>query len=408
MKCTALYVVVELEPKMASNEITWLLVSIALAVGEGLAALAPRGAEAWPLPLLVAVPVAFLGYGFSVKGWLYAVVLLFGIASVWFTSVGIERDFRLSPWKRGATRYERAVRRPSAIREDLSRRMGIGLEHDPETVALNRAMLLGERAAMPRAAKKIFVESGAIHVFAISGLHVMIVAKVLVLLSAIVFVPYRFQEVVAMPVVWAYVVVTGSPPSAVRAALMATFYSAAPLAWRRPNGIVSLAITFTAVHLVNPRQIVDTGSQLSFLVMLAIVLAVRVSRRLCGEWRKGLCVAVAAWAASVPVAAAVFGRVTPGGLLANLVLVAAAGYSVAAGAVGVLASCVSDTLAAHLNNLSALATDFMVLAAQLVAKLPFACVELEKWGAAECVEWYVALALSFLLVWLIGKRRDLV
>ena len=127
-----------------------------------------------------------------------------------------------------------------------------------------------------------------------------------------------------------------------------------------------------------------------------------------GEWRKWLCVSFAAWAAGVPVAAAVFGRVTPGGLVANLILVVAAGYSVAAGAAGVLLSYLSETLAAHLNNLSALATDFMVLAATLVAKLPFANFEMEKWGVLECVEWYAALVLSFVLLRMIGSRRNVV
>ena len=393
---------------MASTERFWLLVSAALACGEGVAALLPRGADAWPAPLLAAIPVALIGYGLSVRGWLHAVVFLAGLALFWSASVDVERDYRVSPWKRDARRNGRPALVQSELRRDLLRRSEIGLSHNSEAAALNKAMLLGERAAMPRGAKKVFVESGAIHVFAISGLHVMVVARVLLFISALVFVPYRFQGVAAIPAVWGYVFVVGTSPSAVRAALMATFYSTAPLLWRRPSGVVSLALSFTAVHVVNPRQIVDTGSQLSFIVMLAIVMAARVSRRMRGEWRKWLCVAVAAWAAGVPVAAAVFGRVTPGGLLANLFLIAAAGYSVAAGAVGIIASFFSDTLASHFNNLSALATDFMVLAARLVAEMPFACVELEKWGLAECVEWYAALALSLLLVWMAGRRRDLV
>ena len=396
--------VLSMEPK----ETSWLLFCASLAVGEGLAALVPAGVDAWPLPLVVAVPVALLGYGFSVRGWPLVAVFLVGLSSFWFASVESERDFRMSPWMRGVKRRERLSSEESSIRRDISRRIGIGLAHDPETVALNRAMLLGERSAMPRSAKKVFVESGAIHVFAISGLHVMVVARVLVFIAALLFVPYRLQGVVAMPVVWGYVAVSGASPSAVRAALMSTFYSVAPLMWRRPNGLTAWSMAFAATHLVNPMQIADTGSQLSFSVMLAIVLAVRAAKDMRDEWRKGLCVSIAAWSAGVPVAAAVFGRVTPGGLVANLILIAAAGYSVAAGVIGIIVSYVSETLAAHLNNLSALVTDFMVLVAALVAKLPFASFELEKWGMWECAEWYAALALSFVLLRMIGTRRDLV
>ena len=393
---------------MEPKETAWLLFCASLAAGEGLAALAPAGACAWPFPIVAALPVALLGYGFSWRGWWLAVAFLSGLAAFWFSSVESELDFRMSPWMRGARRRGHVVCEESPLRSDLSWRIGIGLAHDPEAAALNRAMLLGERSAMPRSAKKVFVESGAIHVFAISGLHVMVVARVLVVLLALLCVPYRLQGAIAMPAVWGYVVVAGAPPSAVRAALMATFYSAAPVFWRRPNGLVAWAMAFAAIHLVNPRQISDTGSQLSFSVMLAIVLAVRVARNLRGEWRKWLCVSLAAWAAGVPIAAAVFGRITPGGIVANLMLIAAAGCSVAAGAAGVLSSYLSETVAVHLNNLSALATDFMVVAATLVAKLPFANFEMEKWGPWECAGWYVALALSFVLLRMIGGRRDLV
>lgn len=394
----------DMEPK----EKAWLVFCASLAVGEALAALVPAGADAWPMPLVAAIPVVLLGYGLSLRPWPFVAVFLIGVSVFWLASVEIERDFRMSPWMRGARRRDTVVREASAFKCDLSRRIGIGLAHDPETAALNRAMLLGERSAMPRAAKKAFVESGAIHVFAISGLHVMVVARLLVFLAAMLYVPYRFQGAVAIPAVWGYVVAVGAPPSAVRAALMATFYAAAPLFWRRPNGLTAWSMAFMAVHLLNPRQIADTGSQLSFSVMLAIVFAVRAARSMLGEWRKWLCVSFAAWAAGVPVAAAVFGRVTPGGLVANLILVVAAGYSVAAGAAGVLLSYLSETLAAHLNNLSALATDFMVLAATLVAKLPFANFEMEKWGVLECVEWYAALVLSFVLLRMIGSRRNVV
>ena len=403
-KCSFAHSVVEFVQNMEPKERAWLLFCASLAVGEGLAALAPAGANAWPFPLVAAVPVALLGYGFSCRGWRHVVVFLLGLAAFWFASVESERNFRMSPWMRGVRRRERTVCESSALRRDLSRRVGIGLAHDPETVALNRAMLLGERSAMPRSAKRIFVESGAIHVFAISGLHVMVIARVFVFLFAVLCVPHRLRGVVAMPAVWGYVVVSGASPSAVRAALMATFYSAAHLFWRRPNGLTSWAMAFAAIHLVNPLQIVDIGSQLSFSVMLAIALAVRVARNLRGEWRKWLCVSHAAWAAGVPIAGHVFGRITPGGLVANLVLIAAAGYSVAAGVVGIIASYVSETLAAHLNNLAALTTDFMVLVATLVAKLPFANFEMEKWGVLECAEWYVALALSFVLVGAISIR----
>jgi len=389
-------------------ERTWLFACAALACGEGLASLAPGGADAWPFPLIAAVPVVLLGYGFSLRGWRYAVVFLVGVAAFWFASVEIERDFRLSPWLRGARRAEYARRVETPAARGLSRRMGLGLGHDPFAASLNRAMLLGERRAMPRAAKRAFVDSGTIHVFAVSGLHVMVVAKVLMVFAALLFVPYRLQGAAAMPAVWWYVAATGAPPSAVRAALMATFYVAAPLFWRKANGLMAWSLAFMSVHLANPRQISDVGSRLSFAVMLVLVLAGRATRGMRSGWLKAICLTAAAWAAGVPIAAMAFGRVSPGGLLANIVLVAAAGHSVAAGAAGVVASFVSETLAAHLNNLSAIVTRAMAGMASVVAEIPFSSVDTGRWGFSVCAAWYVAIALALFVAARARRRRDLV
>lgn len=385
---------------MNQTEIRWLLSCAALAAGEILAARLPSGAEAWPYFALATAWVALVGYGFAVRGWRWAFLVLAGITLFYFSTVENERIYRESPWMRDARRH-REETTPFALKADLSRRVGIGLEHDRETVVLNRAILLGERDGIPKTTKQTFVESGTIHVFAISGLHVMIVAKVLMFFVACLFVPLRLQGAIALLPVWGYVVLIGSPPSAIRAALMATICFAAPLCWRRPNGVVAWSLAFFIVHIVFPELIADTGSQLSHVVMLAIIVAGRISR---GTFF----VTFAAWAAGLPIAAMAFGRITPGGLVANLVLIATAAYSVVAGAVGALVSYVSVALAVHLNNLSALMTDAMVCLSETVARLPGANFEIDPWDPLMCAEWYVALGLFFFLVHHVRARRNLI
>ena len=392
---------------MTNCEKPWIAACGAFAAGEALASLLPSGAEAWPLPLAVAVVVALFGYGFRIRGWRLAAALMLGVCAFWLSSVSVERQLRETPWMRGARRHMSAPRRADPIRRELSRRIGIGLPADSTAAALNRAMLLGERSRISPKVKRLFVDSGTVHVFAVSGLHVMVVARLLAFLAAIMMVPYRFQGAVAMPAVWAYVLLVGAPPSAVRAALMATFYYGAPLFLRRPNGVMAWVLAFLSVHAVNPRQIADTGSQLSFSVMLALVMT---SRLLSGSGRgvilKGFFLTCAAWAAGAPIVAMSFGRLAPGGLAANLIVVAAAGYSVVAGAVGLAASFFSERLASHFNNLAALMTDAMVFAADAVSRLPFCSFETSWCGATECIEWYAAFALVLVLASMVQSRRQ--
>lgn len=308
--------------------------------------------------------------------------------------------------ERAADAYSLAAT-AARIRRDLSRRMGIGLDHAPEVVALNRAILLGERAELPHEVREVFIGAGTMHIFAISGLHVMVIARFFLCVLMLCFVPVRLAGLVLVPLLWAYVYLIGLPPSAVRAAAMASIYFAAPLVWRRPNALVAWAITFLAVHLLEPLKLLDVGSGLSFAVMLGILLCLRCLRTFSvGRWEM-LCVSLAAWLAGTPIAAVVFGRITPGGLLANLALIPAAAASVVASVLGIVASFASITLAEHINNASALCTKALVGISWTVAQLPGANFETGKWTAGTCALWYggVALVVGGLTAWHRRIRR---
>ena len=379
-----------------------LSICLALAAGEFAASFALTAAEAWPVAAVAALLVALFGHGLAVRGWQLPAVFLVGAALFLAASVEGERQFRESPWMRQARRRPQQEHGPQvqwarSVKLDFARRIGLGLEHDREVVALNRAILLGERKALPRRTRQAFVDSGTMHVFAISGLHVMAVASVLVYLLAILFVPRRIAGAAAVPILWGYVYLIGASPSAVRAALMATFYYSAPLVWRRPNGLRSWELAFLTVHLIRPTVISDVGNALSFSVMLAIVL---VGERCRASGLKGtVLTGGAAWAAGVPIAAHVFGCVTPGGMLANLVLIFAAKLVVVSGLTGVLVSYVSVTLAVHLNNLAAQVTWSMVGVSEAISRLPGASFEVGRWSLLQCAEWYVMIVLvGFLIV----------
>lgn len=390
---------------MNRTERAWIGAAAALAVGEGIGTLLVRTAEFWIAAAVVTALVSLFGFGLRLRGWTYAAMALVGISLFLHAKVVEERGYRDRPWMRGVERRANEQDNGNRVRNELSRRVGLGLEHDPEVASLNRAILLGERKKLPPRLRRVFVESGAIHVFAVSGLHVMAVAKILMVLAALCFVPLRVQPLVAIPIVWAYVIMIGSPPSAVRAASMATIYFSAPLFFRRPNGLVSWAATFIIVHLAAPGMIENVGSQFSFVVMLVLIVAARLGSGIKSKTVKALYFTLAAWAAGVPISAAVFGRVTPAGIVSNLFLVFSATYTVVAGAVGLLMSFVWEPLAVHFNNMAGLLTRFMVFAADSVSRLPGATIDVSKWGFWLCALWYTALSLSFYLQYSVQKRR---
>ena len=387
-----------------------LIACAALAAGEYAASRVPTWSEAWPAAALALLLVVVFGYAWNLRVWPAVAIALLGVTLFFLSSLESERAFRDRPWLRDVRRRRSAEAEAAAplarTRRDFARRAALGIESDRELVQLNHAILLGQRAKLPPALKRTFVESGTIHVFAISGLHVMGVAHVLTLLLRFAFVPRRFVGAVAVPVLWGYVILIGAPPSAVRAAFMATLSCLAPLFWRRADGVTAWALTYLGVHLARPQLVADVGCALSFAVMLSILVACDCFRARREGWGKTLAITCVAWAAGVPIAAHVFGRITPGGILANLALIPTAAVTVYAGATGLLASFASETLAAHLNALSALFTKAMVVLSDGVSRLPGANVEVARWSVSLCAEWYAALALLLILHALLRRRRS--
>lgn len=383
----------------------------ALAAGEYLASFFPSFAALWPVVAFALVLVALFGYGFAVRIWPLVFFFLLGVGLFLRASTDDVLLYREQPWLRGR---ELRARRSSVatspawvrpVRADLARRMSVGLEDDRAAADLVRAIVLGERGRLRSDLKDVFVSSGTLHVFAISGLHVAVVAQVLLYLLALFLVPRRLIGLFSVPLLWSYVILIGCPPSAIRAALMASVLLLAPVCWRRPNGVQAWALAFLVVHLVSPRMIVNVGNILSFVVMLSIVLVGETVRDL-AKWKQSLVLTFAAWAVGVPISAHVFGRVTPGGILANLVLIFAAKMTVVAGAVGILASTVSTTLAAHVNNLGALFVRLMVGLSTAVSKLPFSNFETGSWTISSCLLWYgVLLILTFMIVKVRNSRK---
>jgi ComEC/Rec2-related protein len=97
------------------------------------------------------------------------------------------------------------------------------------------------------------------------------VVVALILLQLCGLVRWRWAWIIA-PIVLLYCLLTGSPASAVRATVMAL---AILLAWRlgRPlNALGCWSLAFLAMLVWNPSVLLDPGAQLSFAIVLGLIL----------------------------------------------------------------------------------------------------------------------------------------
>lgn len=292
------------------------------------------------------------------------------------------------------------------LRLALSRNLGYGLDHDPVAADLERAIVLGERTRLPSGIRRVFGDAGTVHVFAVSGLHVGVIAGMLVYALMIVCCfPLRWVAIPLAPILCGYVVMIGAPPSAVRAAVMSVIYYSAPLFLRRSDSLVAWALTFASFHVVRPDLLTDVGSQLSFTVMLGILLYGRWAESFGSVRGLALGVSAAAWFAGVPITASVFERVTVGGLFVNMLMIPLASAAVVLGLLGALLGFASPWLAAHANNSAALLVEAMTGVSWVAARIPGANLVVEPWPWWKCVAWYAVVLLAFWLIRSVRLRR---
>ena len=91
-----------------------------------------------------------------------------------------------------------------------------GLPVEDESLRLIWAMTLGWKTALTNEVSEPFMETGTMHIFAISGLHIALIAVILVSLLRVARVPRPVCGLFVIPAIWFYTAATGWQPSAIR------------------------------------------------------------------------------------------------------------------------------------------------------------------------------------------------
>ena len=141
-------------------------------------------------------------------------------------------------------------------------------------LAIAQALILGDKSLLDQEVKNSFTNTGAMHVLAVSGLHIGIIMQILmIVLGYFPKVISRKKALTAvLMVMWIYAFITGMSPSVVRAVFMFSVLVISQLFGKQYHSINALFFTGFALCLVNPFVIYDIGFQLSFLAMLGIFL----------------------------------------------------------------------------------------------------------------------------------------
>lgn len=154
----------------------------------------------------------------------------------------------------------------------MSNALRIQSDHRPREQAACIGMLLGDTGYLSREDSELYRSSGTLHLFAISGMHIAIIAAGILITLQLLRIPRPLQTLFGITLLGLYVWITGSSPSAVRAWVMITLFWSGYGLSRKPNSWRSLTASALILLLISPEQLNHPGFQLSYSVVAVILL----------------------------------------------------------------------------------------------------------------------------------------
>lgn len=317
-----------------------------------------------------------------------------------------------------------------AARAKFAEVLSGGLEDYPDTRGLLEALLLGYRSALPDSLRDIFALTGTLHIFAISGLHVGVMAILIIAVLKMFGISRQYWILLLGPALILYVMGTGLKASAGRACIMALLYWSGPLFRRRPDGGSALAAAAILILAADPPQIASPGFVLSFSVVAGIMLFYPVFRRIYTiplnqpNWIPGprprlvqagrffaakiidlAAVSSAAWLVSAPTTAFYFNLCSPVGLLGNIFIVPGSFLVVMTGCLSLVAGSLFPVCAEIFNHANRVFVDLLLWIVGLMSRVPRGHSHVQSPSILLMMLWYASLSV---LVFMRGGLRKVV
>jgi competence protein ComEC len=145
---------------------------------------------------------------------------------------------------------------------------------NPTSLQIAKALVLGIKDDLDSETQRAYASAGAMHVLAVSGLHVGIIYGIILFLIG----KWKDHQqrrwlflIISLSVLWFYAMITGLSPSVKRAATMFSFVVVAQVMQRNSNIYNTLAASAFFLLCFNPYLLMSVGFQLSYCAVLGIV-----------------------------------------------------------------------------------------------------------------------------------------
>lgn len=268
--------------------------------------------------------------------------------------------------------------------------------------------LWGERATLPPELRAEFQQTGTVHVLVTAGLHLGVVALIVLTLLRLFTVPRVAACIATSGVLWMYAVFSGLHLPSIRAAAMATFGLAAYAAGAASRSWNAYGAALLVIALFWPLSVMGASFALSFSCVGAILLcADEVTNALQTfalpeKIREAIALTIATQLGTWPLTASIFLLFSPYAVLANLLVVPVVGATMLLGSVQLLLAPLPP-LAQAAANVNGWALAWIVAVVHTIAALPDASLAIRP-PPAWVIAAYDAALVGAVWCWKRGGR----
>jgi len=268
--------------------------------------------------------------------------------------------------------------------------------------------LWGERATLAPELRAEFQQTGTVHVLVTAGLHLGVVALIVLTLLRFCTAPRVAACIAASAVLWMYAVFSGLHLPSIRAAAMATFGLAAYAAGAAPRSWNAYGAALLVIALFWPLSVMGASFALSFSCVGAILLcADEVTKALQSfalpeKLREAVALTIATQLGTWPLTASIFLLFSPYAVLANLLVVPVVGATMLLGGAQLLLAPLPP-LAQAAANVNGWVLAWIVAVVHTIATLPGASLAITP-PPAWAIAAYDAALVGAAYCWKHGGR----
>lgn len=267
-------------------------------------------------------------------------------------------------------------------------------------------LLLGSKGGISDEDKDAFIKTGTIHIVALSGFNVMIVANAfmraigVVAMGALAYVSGGIAIIL-------FVIMAGGTATAVRAGLMAVISLFAQFSGRTYTALRALVIVTLLMLVANPRTIFDVSFHLSVLATFGIItLPTKIIKYFLWipkfrGFREMMVATISASIMVIPYIMYVMGSLSIVSLIANALILPIISYLMWFGFMSGLIGLFAPTISIPFAYIAHLGSTYIFLIVHFFAKLPFASVNIKNIPLIIILAFY-----AWLLWWVFRKPKS--